>query len=342
MTADPPATLVWIAPDPPDATQAKALASLAHAHGKGLAPPPADRPPVIAIHLEIADDVEDLLDRARDAIIARDGAGADHALATGEGLLRAHPELPQAALLMAELERARSARWRRVAPLDAEAADRAWQRADAVDGARVAGLGEIASASLPPPATIALALPGDDRAWLDGQPVGATVLTRAGPHALVVTAEGAPVWAGWVDAPAGSSSVDIDAPATIPCSADDVARTSVSDGAVRADRVQCARWVAATTGAQPGTIRAAWCEVNHCTPLLDWPSPPAWASSPPGAAGSAAANSRDRGSRWPVWATWALAGAGVAIATGVGIFASGALEGAPTATRFVNGGLKTQ
>jgi hypothetical protein len=356
MTAEPPATLVWIAPDPPDAAQARALASWAQAHGRVLAAPAGERPAVIAIQLGAAEDVEELLDRARDAITARDGDGADRALASAEALLRAHPELPQAGLLMAELERARSTRWRKVAPLDAEAAERSWQRADAVDVARVAGLGEIASPglvpptlspptvptpALPPAATIALALPGDDRAWLDGLPVSAVVVTRAGPHALVVTAAGAPVWAGWIDAQGGHATLAIDSPATAPCSTDDAAHASVSDGVVRAERVQCAQWVAATTGAQPGTIRAAWCEVSHCGPLLDWRSPPAWAKSPPAGAASETASSRDRGSRWPVWATWALAGAGVAIVTGVGIVASGALEGAPTETRFVNGGLKT-
>ena len=107
---------------------------------------------------------------------------------------------------MAEVERARSTRWRRIDPADAEAAEREWVRAEALDGGRMPGLGEVSSASHPADAEVALALPGGDEARLDGRPVPATgvAATRAGPHALVVTADGAPVWAGWIEARPGS------------------------------------------------------------------------------------------------------------------------------------------
>ncbi len=106
---------------------------------------------------------------------------------------------------MAEVERARATRWRRIAPEDVEAAERSWARAEALDGGRIPGIGEIAGAGHAATATVSLELPGDDDARLDGRPLprdgagsdeatarGTTrvVATRAGPHALVVTADG--------------------------------------------------------------------------------------------------------------------------------------------------------
>ncbi len=342
MTGDAPATLVWIAAEPADMAQTAAMTSWANAHGKRFAPPADERPPAIDVNLAVAEDVEDLLARARDAITARDGEGAERAVATADALLRAHAELPQAALLMAEVERVRSTRWRRIAPPDLEAAERAWQRAEALDGARVPGLGEVSSTSHPAEATIALGLGGDDQAWLDGQPVAAAVVTRAGPHALAVTAGGALVWAEWIEVPPGTSNLDIDAPTTKPCSAADTSYASLAGDAVEAAEVRCADWALATNGPQPGTIRIAACVANRCGPLVDWRTPPPWTRAPPADVRSDAANSHPHGSRWPAWATWALAGAGVAVAAGVGIAASGALQSAPTETRFINGGLKTQ
>ena len=252
MTADAPATLVWIAPDAPAAAEARALASWARAHGVELAPPrdASDRPRLSPWTSRVADEVEDLLERARDATAAREGDAIDHATQAAEDLLRAHPELPQAAWLMAEVERARSTRWRRVEPADAEAAEREWVRAEALDGGRMPGLGESGAASHPADAEVALGLPGDDEALarrLARCRRAAVAVTRAGLHALVVTADGAPVWAGWIELAPGRSTLAVDAPATSPCSSADTAHATFAAaaaggaGALRAERVRCPR-----------------------------------------------------------------------------------------------------
>ncbi len=342
MTGDAPATLVWIAADPPDVAEARALASWARAHGVTLAPP-REQPPPAALRVDssVADEVEDLLDRARDATAARESDAIDRATQAAEDLLRAHAELPQAAWLMAEVERARAARWRRIDPPDAEAAEREWVRAEALDGGRMPGLGETSAASHPADAEVALALPGGDEARLDGQPVPATgvIATHAGPHALVVTADGAPVWAGWIEARPGSSTFEIDAPSTAPCSTADAARAGLAGETLRAGRVRCARWVAAARGPTPGALRIASCEGAQCGPLLVWRDVPPWAASTPGASPNADAR---RARQWPTWATWVVMGAGAAVAAGVAVVASGALQAAPTETRFISGGLKNQ
>jgi len=379
VIGEAPATFVWISPEPPGAAELRALSSWARTRGVTVAPPAEKHPAALAVDLAEADSIEELLDRARDAIAARDGDGVERATAAAEALLRAHPELPQSAWLMAEIERARATRWQRVPPEDAEASERAWLRAEALDGGRVAGIREVAAAGATAgalPASVSLSLPGDDAARLDGRPLegvlqttvetrrGTTrsvvsVVTVAGPHVLVVTADGAPVWAGWLELAAGTSSIVVDAPTTVPCSLADlghatpggaVARAVGGVGAiapatgnavpsVNAVAVACPSWLAVAAGKEPGTVRVAQCEADLCGPFADWPVAPAWTRVPP----TPAVEGGEAGvHRWPAWASWALAGAGVALAAGVVVVASGALLPAPNATRFVSGGLKSQ
>lgn len=331
---DAPATLVWIAPGPPDTAQSRAIESWGRARGVALRAPGEERTPTLAVDPKIADDVESLLDRARDAIAARDGDAADRAIDTADAMLRAHPELPQGAWLMAEVERARSARERRVPPVDDAAADRAWARAEAIDGGRVAGIGEQASSTHPAAATMAFDVtPPDARVWLDGAPVrSGAVDTHAGPHVLVATWNGAPVWAQWVDTPAGSSTVRIVAPVAAACSTDDVSRATLRDGAVEGAGVRCPAWVAAAPGADG--VLFATCEREHCGPLLAWHPTASIPWQPP---------PEHHGGAWPGWATWGLVGLGGAVvATAVAIAASGVLKPAPTATQFVSGGVNKQ
>jgi hypothetical protein len=333
---DASATLVWMAPEAPDAAESRALASWSHAHGVRLAPPRHAVTPALPVDMRLADAVEPLLERARDAIAARDGDGADRALSSAESTLRAHPELPQASWLMAEVERARAVRWRRVPPTDSEVAEGAWLRAEALDGGRVPGVGEEGSARHPPPATIALDLsPEGAQPWLDGEPVRASAIaTSAGPHALVVTWEGAPVWAAWIETLPGSSTLHVSAPGAPACSDGDVARAHMTPDTIDANHVRCDAWVAAMGGAQAGSVRVAACETNRCGSVFEWRAPLPWTESPTSEHGS------DR--RWPAWATWTLLGTAAAIAAGVAVFAVVALQPGPAETRFVSGGIKAQ
>jgi len=336
-------TLVWMAPDAPDARQARAISAWALGRAVKLTLPPDERPASIASPAgdAVPEDVETLLDRARDAIAARDAEGADRALSTAEAALRAHPELPQAAWLMAEVERCRSTRWSRMPSTDTEATDRAWRRAEALDGGRTAGIVEKGSASRPAAATIRVALDaaGVRQAWLDGKPVPATVETLAGPHALVVTWGGAPVWARWIEVPAGSSTVAVDAPSPSPCSLADVSRARVEGSAVRAPGVRCPRWVAAAPGDPRGDVLLAACEAEGCAPLLPWRAPEPWTWTPPPPGGPSASRGK---SGWPAWATWGVVGAGAGIVAGAAVILVDALRPAQAETRFVNGGLITE
>jgi hypothetical protein len=340
VTVTAGATIVWLAPEPPDATQDRVISAWARAHGDTLSPPANERPPTLARNEDAAVDVDELLDRARAAITERDGDAADRALESAQQVLQAHAELTNAAWLMAEVLRERSARWRRVLPTDESAADRAWAQADGLDGGRIAGVGEQAAAVPARGATLVLAAPLGEQAWLDGALVGTaagsvgSVGAREGPHVLAVTWKGAPVWAEWIDLGPGTTRVTLPAPPAPPCSVGDLENVRAARGEVEppAD-VRCARWIAATTGLLPDAVRIATCEGNRCGELLDWRPSPDWAGSlqrkpPPGP-------------RWPAWATWSLVGAGVAAAAGiVAAIASGSSSG-PGEMQFVSGGLKT-
>jgi hypothetical protein len=333
---DTPATIVWIAPTPPDATQARSLASWAQAHSRVLTSPRDEPPPALRGDPSIAEDVERWLDRAREAIAARDGEAVDASLGAAEAALRAHPELPQGAWLLADVERARSTRLRHVRAGDAEAAERAWMRAEALDGGRVAGIGEQASQAHPAAASLQVEVtPAGAQAWLDGAPVSSAVETRAGPHQLLATWRGTPIWGGWLETPPGASTVHLTAPEPPPCSSHDLSRVRMapSTAFLDASGARCADWVAALPGDKPDEVRVAACEANHCGPLLSWRSAVTLPWSPPA--------ERPR-TTWPAWATWGLVGAGAAIATGVVVLATGALQPPPPETRFVSGGVKTQ
>jgi hypothetical protein len=339
---DAPATLVWIAPGLPDETQARSMASWAQAHSRSLSAPAEERPPTLHVDLSIAEEVERALDRAREAIAASDGPAVDASLAAAEAALRAHPELPQGAWLMAEVERTRSTRLRRVAPMDAAAAERAWVRAEALDGGRVAGVGEAPSAGHPEPATVRLEVtPAGAEVVLDGAPIadGASeVAARAGPHVVVVTWRGEPIWATWIETPPGPSVLRAVAPPPPPCSSSDLSPVRLAPNAdgVEASGVRCPQWVAALPGSAPGEVRVASCEGDRCGPLLSWRAAVTAALpwSPPATPGNHGG--------WPAWGTWGVIGAGaaVAIGTGVALVASGALHSSPPQTRFVSGGIK--
>ena len=331
---DAPVTLVWIAPEAPDAEQARALTSWGRSRGVRLVRPGEGRATPLAVDPRVADDVERLLDRARDAIAARDGDAADRTLAAADSTLRAHPEIPQAAWLLAEVERTRSVRLRRIAPVDEAAAARAWTRAESLDGGRAAGVGEQTSGAPAQPASVSLDIvPTGAEAQLDGAPVhGGTVATRAGSHALVVSWRGDPVWATWIESPAGSSTVHVEAPADPACSVGDVSQAAIAGDGVDASRVRCSSWIAALPG--PQGIRVGECETGRCGPLVDWRAPVPWTYEPP--------PQGDQGGKWPTWATWGLVGAGAVVAGAVVVIASGVLKPAPTETQFVTMGVRNQ
>jgi len=320
----------------------RALDEWALARGLRLVTAESRPAPEVAVDMTIADRVEELLSRARDAMTTQDQEGAERALASAEGLLRSHPELPNAAWLMAEVHRGWSARWSRLSSGDPSRAAAEWKRAAAIDGGRTAGVGE-SSSSGDREVVASLALEGDGEAWLDGASVARGPLhVRPGEHQLVVTAgssgHGPVVWSEWVTFAAGTT-LRLAVPEAAACSTEDLSRARVASGVVVATGIHCPAWAAATvatagTGLTLGgaTVLVATCEGDHCGPLVSWS-----VGAPRGDDRRAEA-SHQHG--WPAWATWTLVGVGVAAAAvGVTLGATGAFRSSPPGPTFVNGGL---
>ena len=218
----------------------------------------------------------------------------------------------------------------------------AWQDADALDGGRAAGVGEIAFAPRAKiPATLsvrgaargaALRLDGIDQSEAD-------VDLAPGEHQVVVTIDGETILATWVAVaalPAGSPrqvfafNVGDDGV----CSASALSGVKRDGQAVSAPNVTCDAWVAAEAGEQPGSVLVARCHGSTCGPLLEWRSksfaPIAAEPRPPQKAA------------WPAWATWTAVGVGAAAAATITLIATGVFESRPTAERFTNGGARTE
>ncbi len=333
MDAAPPTTpvtapVVWLAPSR-GAADRHALDEWALARGVRIVTPAEGRAPELAVDLAIGDRVEDELERARDALSAHDAESTEQALARAGALLRTHPELPSAAWLMAEVHRLWSSRWHRLEPKDPARGDAAWRRGAALDGGRVAGVGEIAASDEPPAkARIVVVGAGDDATvLLDGAPLSER---PAGEHVLTVTVGGTLRYAAWLSV-ADGAELRVRVTAAPACSTGDLESARLEGTLVRATGVACPSWLAvAPLG---GALGIAMCEAGTCGPLAEWrigaPAvPPATATEEP------------TSHRWPGWATGALFVTGILVTTGVSLAAAGAFDKSRTETRFVNGGLK--
>ncbi len=332
--APSPAPVVWLAPAR-GAADRQALSEWALARGVRLAIPPDGRAPAVAVDLAIATSVEDELERARDALSSQEADATERALTRAGELLRAHPELPNAAWLMAEVDRAWSARWRRLEPKDAARGDAAWRKAAALDGGRVAGVGETSARGEATVVAARIVVDGGGDAVhvrLDGGPL---VNKPAGEHVLTIAVAGELRYAAWI-ALAEGAVVKVHVPSAPACSSGDLASAEQDGAGVRAPLVLCPRWVAvAPLGAGLGV---ATCEGAACGPLAEW--------RVGGAAQTDVWNvgraDEPAAPRWPFWATGAVVAAGVALATGITLVATGAFEKQRTETHFVNGGLRIQ
>lgn len=348
MSDDVP--VVWLSADAAsDGDAARALTEWARARGLRLVAVDEVAAPSLHVDMTIGDRVEKELDRAREAIAALDADAAERALARAEALLRDHPELPQAAWLRAEVDRSWAARFTRVEPKDEARAAEAWRAAYALDGGRVAGIGE---ADLGPrkrtPATIVVegvrGRPVVVR--LDGAPLTpketasgrATYETELAPaeHQLVASVDGRPVFASWIAVPAAgpTAPIEVHLASGGACTRDAFVSVTREDGHVRAPGVACPRWVAALPVDRAGAVLVARCEGDACGPLLEWRIERYGSSGPPQALGPR--------STWPGWATWTLVGFGAATAAAVTLVATGVLEARPVEQRFVAGGARVE
>jgi hypothetical protein len=340
---EPAVTTVWAtSDDAPSVAARESLAKWAEARGVHLVEPSSGLPPPLAPDASIANIVEEHLEHARDAVAALDRAGADRELTAAVATLHLHPELPQASWLLAEVERARATRWRRLSPRDAAESERVWARAAALDGGRARGLGEERERGSTDAATrtvkAQLVMEGRTEGrsllvTLDGHAVvGGALMGDEGDHRLVVREDGAIVTTAWVSLSDGAT-IRAPLPEETPCSRGDFARVRVDPGhgAVLAAGVQCDDWVFAREepGGAPVTLTLTTCSGDSCGPLLTWrvgeeqPVLPEARRSHP----------------WPAWATWTIVGASAVAVAAATLAASGVFRPTHDEPVFTTGGL---
>jgi hypothetical protein len=348
-------TVQWVAVEDgaaPSALARQALVAWAEARGFRLMDAVAVPLAVIAPDLGVADTVEAQLEQAHDAITAQDASGADAALSKAEAVLHAHPELPQAAWLLAEVLRTRATRWSRLSPGaagDLPRSRQAWARAASLDGGRARGVGEGAAASSPSAVLTtshaSLSFDGEHAAdardleafhvFVDDAPVprdGATLAAAPGEHQLTATRarDGALVWAAWV-AVADGAMLRVALPQAAACSHEDLRESRTREGAVVATGVLCSDWVfveeSVTT---PGDLSLATCSGATCGPLVRWHVGPI---------GPVLADEHRHHGEWPAWATWTIVAASAAVITGATLAASGVFRPTHDEPVFTTGGL---
>lgn len=318
----------------PSEASRRAIEAWAEARGLVVTVPRRDEAVTIEVDLARGDEIEKELANARDALTRLDADAAEHALSRARSIARAHPELPHAAWLLAEVERGWAARWMRIEPIDRERAVRAWQIAAALDGGRAPGIGETAA---PRPADVAAAFAFDAdpdlRVSVDGTPIAPGPGKFApGEHAVVAERNGRVVWADWVSI---SSGIDVIVPSFGPasCTNADLARARGARDGVDARGVTCERWIAAVP-AGSSSVRVAICERDACGPFVTWQAHggPLGPVLPP----------RKHVDRTPLWiGVTAASVVAVIAATSIALVATGAFEPAPHETKFVGGGVKT-
>ncbi len=355
MSGGDDVTVVWVAQAEGRDDALRALAEWGRARGlKVVAASDGSSASTLKVDLTIADRVEKELDRAREAISALDGDVAERALARAEALLREHPELPQAAWLRAEVHRSWAARFTRIEPRDDQRAQLAWQEADALDGGRAAGIGEVAFPARPPASAMLSVHGASSRklvARLDGNELTGTTTADGvtsypldvppAEHQVVVSLDGDPLFASWVSIAAASPgsqrlTIPIHVGDDSACSAASLAGVVREGNTVHAAGISCERWVAAYPAERRGSVLVSRCERNVCGAFVEWRS-----EGGLGGAGGVPAAGTHAGT-WPAWATWTAIGVGVVAATTVALIATGVFESRPTEPRFVAGGVRVE
>ncbi len=264
---------------------------------------------------ELVAEIERLLERARTdgAALAEDEA--QRALSEVERLLRAHPELPQAAWLMAErheLGASLAERTRAADSMDLR------KRSRVLEPERAATFGQDPASLAPELPAFRLEIRGPlrrDRLEWDGVDREFPADVREGEHQLRVLRDGELIWAGWVSVAAAEPVLELDATRVLACSAPDIGGTR--DGKVRPEapsEVSCPAW--AVLRIQQGRPEIALCRRSSCG---------AWYAAAP-LAPRAREKPRSVAGGIPRWAGYAIAGAGAALIAGVTLWQVGAFD----------------
>jgi hypothetical protein len=258
-------------------------------------------------------------------------------------LLFAHPELPQAAWLMAERHALEAQLHARAG--DAAAAAVATERAQLLEGRRGAAAGSTeTSAPIPsapaPHATLTRGAAGSlihtgarpaDEVWLDGAVLSPGTEVRPGQHHVQLFRAQRRIAAAWVDVSA-NLQLHLEQPSTS-CDELDLLGTAAGTGQPEPlPGVRCGEWAAARQTAS-GALEFAFCRGSSCEPWQAVPQLHVAANSPARASRAPAAEADERSDS--PWLTWSLVGVAAAGATGLILWQAGAFDDTAPATEIV-------
>jgi len=332
--------LLWLGTSSARAARQPDLDSWQRAHQIAIEAPAPDASAGPGYDPALVRRLEKLLDEARILAGSLDEKTALARLGSVDRLLHSHPELPQAAWLMAErLEIEADVLDRRVDG-SPRAAELRW-RARSLEGRRAesyttatetheAKRGDAKAPPRPPPAArpaapaphavVRLAAEGlvhADRLYVDGRRVARRLALAPGEHHARVVRRGRAVWAGWFHVTAGDTALDLPVPAPAACSLDDLGGVRLDAGRVVVpSHVRCRHWAVALPSARADGVRVATCHGASCGPPLVW-------RREFGGNFAGPAQPTDH-HRWPTWATYLLTGVGVAATAGIVMWRAGA------------------
>jgi hypothetical protein len=245
-------------------------------------------------------------------------------------LLAEHPELPQAAWLMAERYALEAQQRAREALPGGDAALDLTLRSSELEGPRATAFGT--ETSLVPSAAPAheplqlLGMRPRDELSIDGSPLLPGRQLAPGRHHVQLWRAHTSVWAGWVDV-GSPARVQIPDP-TPACHELDLLGTKLTAlGPTPAPGVRCNSWAVASTD-ESGGLRLSRCQGSRCS---------AWevlSHSAVTRGGTAEAPAAERNGL-PGWVTWGALGAGVVAGTALVLWRTGVFEPASDNTEFV-------
>jgi hypothetical protein len=273
-----------------------------------VAPAPTPRSPYQPYRTELVLDIEGRLDEARSLASSLDEERALALLAAIERDLVEHPELPQAAWLLAEHHRIAADVKHGDGPISPEA-EALLESARVLEGQRAPAFG--APSEPPPPAASSVRLTVRDldvrdTLELDGVSGGGERRIEPGVHHVRVLRDGELTYAGWARL-GDSVEVVLGVRPIEPCSSEDLAGTRSLSGTVAAPHpVKCQSWFAARRRA--GTLELAACAHGACSSFT-----------------TLVAHDRSAPSSVPAWAI-AAAGLGTMAAGLITVWATGGFE----------------
>lgn len=316
--------LIWLGSAAARRAHQADLAAWAASRAVELRAPPPDQPRTNAYDPGLVADIEHRIDEARIAAGSLDEHSALRLLDQVERKLRAHPELPQSAWLMAERLRIEADLYSR-RPHGADRAAELDRRAEALEGPRAESYTLQAEArrhkstsATPRPKPVTLRVTGvrqHDRIYADGRLMSPSLRLVPGEHHLRVVRDGRGVWAEWIRVRRTQHSLALPVPAPVACSRDDLGGVTVRGGRVFAPRdVACSAWAVAERADGAGIV-VATCREASCGPLLPWEKgfgheftgPAQIVPRPPGTS----------------WAVYLLAGVGALAVTGLVLWRAG-------------------